>query len=66
MVCPQDVQWGADDPRCPLRDVWWGCSPDSDSESVITHFLGVSFIPSVLPTVFLKRLSYPSAKLCRN
>lgn len=47
-------------------NVSWGSSLDSDSESVIMHFLRGSFIVSVLPTVFLKRLSFPSAKLCRN
>lgn len=44
----------------------WGSSLDNDSESVIVHFLIGSFIFSVLPTVFLKRLSFPSARLCRN
>lgn len=52
--------------RCPLRDVWWGCSPDSDSESVITHFLRVSFILSVLPTPCGLRFSYPSAASCKS
>lgn len=43
-----------------------GSSVDSDSVLVITHFLRRSFIFSVLPSVFLKRLSFPSARLCRN
>lgn len=41
----------------------WGSSLDSDYESVIMHFLRGSFIVSILPTVFLKRLSFPSTKL---
>lgn len=44
----------------------WGSSLDSDCESVIMHFLRGSFIVSILPTVFLKELSFPFAKLCRN
>ena len=59
----QDVQWGSRLP--PLSHK--GCTGrDSGSESAIMHFLRVSFILSVLPTVFLQRLSFRSAKLCRN
>lgn len=59
----QDVQWGSRLPPLSRK----GCTGrDSDSESAIMHFLRVSFILSVLPTVFLKRLPFPSARLCRN
>lgn len=45
-------------PFCSGSTIPWGSSLNSDSESVITHFLIGFFIVSVLPTVFLKRLIF--------
>lgn len=63
----QDVRGGGSTlPHCHVGDVPQGPRPDHGFVSVIMLFLRLSFGFGVLPTVFLKRLSFPSAGLCGN